>query len=123
MSDVTVEQKLEMVKQLRSRYHEDQYDMGNRERILYGRTSPRAEEGIGDYGLEEAPPRPSTLKLRFLIAVMLFAAVAAMKANGFQVAGITAEKIFEAISTDYEDKIVEWVETMSSTESDNPARE
>ena len=39
MSNVTTEQKLQLVQQVRSRYHEDQYDMSNRERLLYGRSS------------------------------------------------------------------------------------
>ena len=38
MSDATMEQKLRLVQQVRSRYQEDQYDLSQRERILYGRT-------------------------------------------------------------------------------------
>ena len=38
MSDVTMDQKLQLVQQVRARYHEDQFDLSNRERILYGRS-------------------------------------------------------------------------------------
>ena len=31
-----VEQKLQLVQQVRSRYQENRYDLSNRERILYG---------------------------------------------------------------------------------------
>ena len=53
------------------------------------------------------------LRLRFLVAALLLAAVIIMDKNGLDVAGITTEKIYEMISADYEEKIEEWVETMS----------
>ena len=55
------------------------------------------------------------LKLRFLIALFLAAAVIVMDANHMSVAGITSEKIFQAISADYEDAIEAWVETISTS--------
>ena len=119
MSDVTTEKKLRLVQQVRSRYHEDQYDMSNREKLLYGRTSVTPEK-LG-YAYEEPydgamPPsgEPFTFfKLRIWIALFLVAAVIVMDTNHMNVAGITAEKIFQAISADYEEKIEAWVETLS----------
>ena len=41
MSDFSVEQKLELVQQVRSQYYRNQSDLMNREQILYGRTLTR----------------------------------------------------------------------------------
>lgn len=121
-SDVTTEQKLRLVQQVRSRYQEDQYDLSNRERILYGRTSVPLESKYvsayrDTYSYDEplAPADSSAFffRLRLLAAVFLLAAVIIMDKNGIKVAGITAEQIFQAISADYDEKIEEWVEAVS----------
>lgn len=108
-----MERKLQLVQQIRSRYNEDQYDLYNRERILYGRTSPEARILPGNPGDAEFPARFSAFRMRLLLAVLLAAAVIAMDVNGIQVGGVTSEKILEVISMDYEEKIDEWVETLS----------
>lgn len=112
MRDVTTERKLQLIQQIRSRYKEDRYDMSNRERILYGRESVRPWEGNEDDPEWEQPPQ-SSFRLRVLLAVLLFAAVVAIDTNGTSLFGITAEKVYQIISVDYEDKIEEWVETLS----------
>lgn len=128
MSDMTVEQKLQLVRQVRSRYHENQYDMSNREQILYGKSAivPKRvpyddpyDEITGKrmlYG--ESPQQADTpltsFGMRFFIAMLLLAAVIIMDRNSIKVAGITTEKIFQVISADYEDVIEEWVEAVSS---------
>lgn len=109
MKDVTTERKLQLIQQIRSRYSEDRYDMNNRERILYGRESARPWEQNDPE--QELPP--SSFRLRVLLAVLLFAAVVAIDTNGTSFLGITAEKVYQIISADYEDKIEEWVETLS----------
>ncbi len=117
MSNVSTEQKMRLVQQVRSRYSEDQYDLTNRERILYGRSSPRStEEGswTEQYPYPEDMPRPSLFKIRLLLALIIFGAVIAMDTSGINVAGITAEKIFEAIAADYEDTIDQWIEAAGS---------
>ena len=111
MKNVSSEQKLQLIQQIRSRYNEDRYDMRDRERILYGRESVRPWE---EDGIDPERERPqSTFRLRVLVAVLLFAAVVMIDSNGTSLWGLTAEKIYQIISTDYEDKIVEWVETLS----------
>ena len=120
MSETTMEQKLQLVRQVRSRYHENQYDLSNRERILYGKTSivpSRAgymspyDEGYGDPYLPEGQPVPFS-KLRLWLALFLVTAVILLDQNGTEVAGITAEKIFEVISADYEEVLETWVENL-----------
>lgn len=120
MSETTMEQKLQLVKQVRSRYHENQYDLSNRERILYGRTSaaqPRAgypspyDEGYGDPALPEGAPL-TFFKLRLWLALLLVTTVILLDLNDTEVAGITAQKIFEVISADYEEVIETWMENL-----------
>ncbi len=118
MSNVSTEQRLRLVQQVRSRYNENRYDMYNRERILYGRASYPEELEPGDPAVSGMGPMDpsmpvSTFRLRLLLAVLLFAAVVAMDINQIDVSGVTAEKIIEAISMDYEDKIDEWVAAFS----------
>lgn len=114
MSDVTMEQKLKLVKQIRSRYNEDQYDLSNRERILYGKTS-RPVDSLAERPQQEADAdKPvSSFRFRIFLAVLLLAAVIVMDKNGTKIAGITAEEIFQAISADYEDAIDQWAEALA----------
>ncbi len=113
MKGMDTERKLELIQQVRSRYSEDQYDLGRRERILYGRESVRPAEhrqGGDAYGQEDMP---SSFRLRVLLAVLLFAAVVVMDNGRVSLFGITPQKIYQVISTDYEDQLEQWVETLS----------
>lgn len=115
-----MEQKLRLVQQVRSRYQENQYDMSNRERILYGKSSLDypAEAGYAygePYG-DALPPQEAPLtffKFRMWIALFLVTAVIVMDRNHTEIAGITAEKIFEVISADYEEVIETWAEALT----------
>lgn len=113
MKNVSAEQKLQLIQQIRSRYHEDRYDMRDRERILYGRESVRPWDEEDGMDPEEERPQ-STFRLRVLVALLLFAAVVMIDTNGISLGSVTAEKIYQIISADYEEKIEEWVETYSS---------
>ena len=121
MSDVTTEQKLRLVQQIRARYHENQYDMSNRERIMYGKTSilPEKQNVRNPYednyrDLEDPDaPAATSFKLRFMAAAFLLVCVILMDKNNIAVGGIKAEKIFQTISASYEDKIESWIETLS----------
>lgn len=121
MSDATMEQKLRLVQQVRSRYQEDQYDLSNRERILYGRTSIGPERmgypspyddpyQEGDMPMQGV----SSFRLRLFLAIFLVMIVIVMDTNGMTIAGITSEKIYEVISADYEEVLETWVEAISS---------
>lgn len=128
MSEITMEQKLQLIRQIRSRYHEDQCDLSDRERLLYGRSGqlpvepaeyphPYEDMRYADSYRGAAPLSGNSpfsfLRLRFLLAALLLAAVILMDRNGMNIAGITPDKIYEMISVDYEDKIQTWIETMS----------
>lgn len=113
MSDITMEKRLQLVKQIRSRYNKDQYDLSNRERILYGQTSIRTPDTLSVPDDGEAAPEESfsSFRIRLVVAILLLAAVIAMDVNGVKVAGVAAEEIFQAISADYEELIDQWLET------------
>lgn len=110
------DRKLQLVQQVRSRYHENQYDMSNRERIMYGRTSVFDRPDYDDDMLPEYEDGAlSSFKLRFFIALVLFGIVIFMDRSHTAIGGITSEKLFGMISADYEDKIEDWVETLSDS--------
>lgn len=123
MNRTSAEQKLQLIRQIRSRYREDRNDMYNRERILYGRSDPPDDsmfsEDEGEFTAPEAPV--SGFRLRLLLAALLFAALVAMDVNEIQIAGITTDTILEVISVDYESRIDQWMETFSGSVAEKEA--
>lgn len=109
MNDITVEKKLELVQQMRSQYSKNQYDMSNRERILYGQsrtlTVPHEKSAR-----EESPSSSFGLRVRILAAAALLAAAILLDQNHIEIAGIAMEKVFTAISTDYYGVVSEYIE-------------
>ena len=111
ISKVNTEKRLQLLKQIRYRYNEDQRDLTNRELILYGRSGRRTKSD----NLEQQEIQPDTehvsfFRVRLILAVVLVMAVIFMDMDGMEMAGITAEKIFQAISADYEEVIEAWAE-------------
>ncbi|MDE7252568.1 MAG: hypothetical protein K2O32_06460 [Acetatifactor sp.] len=121
MSDIPVTKKLELIKQIRSRYQQDRYDMFHRERLLYGRTTPIPAENDefveADTGEEESF---STFPLRVLVAVGLFVMIVLCDMSGKSFLGIQASQCFSAISADYESSITQWADAASNAASQNP---
>lgn len=118
MSDITnkskidTEKRLQLLKQVRSRYNEDQRDLTKRELILYGRSSRSVSDNLNsEQELSSDAEYVSFFRLRLVLAILAFAAVVFIDMNGIKMAGITAEKIFEAISADYEEMLDSWSET------------
>lgn len=121
MSDTTMEQKLQLVQQVRSRYNENQYDMYNRERILCGESLHRSNRLGDDIEKTEMIGRVSFFKVRFLFALLFFLTIVVMDTNNIKVAGITVERIYQVISADYEEKLEVWMETLADSYN-NPQR-
>lgn len=114
MRDVTTEQRLRLVQQVRSRYQENQYDLSNRERILYGKSFVREAPENPPQENPDIDPKPiSSFKLRLIIAVLLGAAVIFMDRNDIKIAGITSEQVYQAISADFEENIEKMAAAMS----------
>lgn len=113
MSDATVEKKLELVQQIRSQYNKNQFDLLNREQILYGRTMPRESYTYENPAEEAALPVGSTFKLRLFAAGFLFVLIIALDITGKSLAGLETGQIFTILAQDYEKEISTWVEADS----------
>lgn len=109
---INTEKRLQLLKQVRSRYNEDQRDLTERELILYGRSSRRVSEGLAQEVPSDAE-NVSFFRIRLVLAILVFAAVIFMDMNGIEMAGITAENIFQALSADYEEMIETWASEAS----------
>ncbi|MCM1325513.1 MAG: hypothetical protein NC094_00235 [Bacteroidales bacterium] len=111
MSDTTMEKKLALIQQVRSSHDRNQFDLTNRERILYGKTSSRSylQNGFYDTPYKNTDIYEDTgmvfLKLRFMIAAVLLAAIILLDLKGGSFAGITTKELFDAISRDYTTEI------------------
>lgn len=117
MSEITTEQRLQLVQQIREIYRNNKYDMRCREQILYGNQDTCCDKSDYDkadydaYSQEQLPA--SSLKGRMILAFLVFMAIVILNENGIKIAGITSNKIIEMISADYEAKVNTWVETIS----------
>lgn len=109
MSDVTTEQKMRLIQQVRSRYNQNQFDLSNRERIIYGKSFSKVPYNDKETMDSDAKPQPSTFKMRLMIALLLGAAVISIDRNNIKIAGITSEQIYQAISADFEENIEKMV--------------
>lgn len=103
MSDVTVDRKLELVRQVKEQYAKNQNDLSRREQILYG-TSFRKTADAGNPGMdpsEDTGAGTGTFRIRLLLAALLLGAVVYMERSGQEFAGITSADIYQAIETDH----------------------
>lgn len=124
MRDVTTEQRLRLIQQVRSRYHENQYDLSNRERILYGKSFSGEMTDNMRQENPDADPRPfSSLKIRLMVAILLSVAVISMERNQIKIAGITSEQIYQAISADFEENIENMAAALSRETATDTAAE
>ena len=126
MSDFSVEQKLELVQQVRSQYYRNQSDLMNREQILYGRTLTRKPQE--EYYPQTSPSDPNaeslitdnTLKLRYGLAAVLMLLIILFDKSGTSIAGVSMEQVFSFIETDYEKAIDAWVNTLDTIDMNQP---
>lgn len=125
--ETTVDQKLELIRQVRSQYRQNQNDLIHRESILYDRpirpianldVSPAADNAYYDpYNIQKKGSQTSgTLKIRFVTAVLLTALVILFHRSHISPAGIHMEQVFLALEQDYEDLIMAWSSSLISTE-------
>lgn len=118
MSDFSVEQKLELVQQVRSRYYRNQSDLMNREQILYGKALTRTPETefhqpqLSSETTQEPLITDNTVKLRYALAAVLVLLIILFDKSGTTIAGISMQQVFSAIENDYEEAIDAWVSTL-----------
>ena len=122
--EITVEQKLELIRQVRSQYRQNQNDLMHRENILYDRPlrSPVYSDEASPTDVSYYDPHKKglqtegTLKIRCLLAVTLTALVIFFHQAQFSPAGISMEQVFLTLEQDYEEIIMSWSSSLIQTE-------
>ena len=91
MSEISMDNKLQLVGQIRSRYEQDQSDLFHREQILYGQyKKPDTEEEIIHL----------SSRIRLIIAAALTALLVTCDNMHLQIGSYDTETIFTMISYD-----------------------
>ncbi len=107
MGNISVEQKLNMLHQLRARYDNDRTDLMRREQILYGQTSPvhSSEFYNSQYQEEGACSNTSsvrgTFRIRFLAAIVLVLLLILTDRKDKDFFGVSTSEIYTLIEEDY----------------------
>lgn len=136
MSEFTVDQKLRLIKQVRSQHNRDRIDLMNRERILFGRTgqyrdfddaSVQSTDGYGkaSYASEYNYPSESSteaqalteadqfkraaFKIRLLAAVALAVLLILSDMQNGAFLGIRTAEIFTMLEKDYYTQVEEYI--------------
>ena len=122
MGDISVENKLQLIAQLKNQYHKNQYDLLNREQILYGRTSSHRYDTEDDYlkNMDTIMPDAESQlfthsRIRLILAVLLVTIVISCDSLGVSIFGWDTNTIFTAISQDISQEIENWVSANTST--------
>ncbi len=107
MSDTTMDQKIELVNQIRQQYDRNRSDLYRREKLLYGRDIDPEESRIFPEG---------TLRLRIFAACLLFCMVVAADHYHYSLDGKTAGQLFEAIRQEntFVEKAIDYLEKIES---------
>ena len=127
LKETTVDQKLELIRQVRSQYRQNQNDLMHRESILYDRplrSIANTEESFSSddtyyepYQIQKKGSQTSgTLKIRYVLAFSLTALVILFHQNQIKPAGINMEQVFLTLEQDYEDIIMSWSRSLIQTE-------
>ncbi|MBQ8233046.1 MAG: hypothetical protein IJZ34_14150 [Lachnospiraceae bacterium] len=126
MGNISTEQKLQLIRQVRSQHSRDQSDLMARERLLYGRTGDYLHEGYrerpkafitaaGDSyeGLYDDmpanPPGRNMFALRLLAALVLLVLFILTDKNNSPFLGISTSEVFSMIENDYYEQLEEWI--------------
>ena len=112
MDDITTEKKLELIHQIRSQHNKNQYDLSNREHILYGKTSYRTT--VDREIVPEEIATSESLKFRSVLAGMLLVFAILFDYFGVQPGGMQMQQIFNMIAADYQENVSSFINTMST---------
>ena len=106
MSEVSVEQKLKVVQQIREEHSRNQKLIRGRESVLYGFHSPYpiySEERI-DTGMDSEPLsfslKKSSLKIRIILAICLFVSVVLLDREQIPFFHYSVSDMFTYLETD-----------------------
>lgn len=127
--NTTIEKKLQLVKQIRSQYNQNQCDLSNREQILYGRISCKTSLGSQNDSFHKIVRHGETtaindaedttvsasesLKLRSVLAAILFLFAILFDLFGVQPAGVKMQQVFEVIAADYQENMTAFVDAVT----------
>lgn len=100
MDGISREQKLELVRQIKTQYHQNKYDLYNREHLLYA--TPETSQDSTKNNTSES------LKFRSVVAILLFLFVILLDSFGFKPLGIEMTQLFGILQTDYLESISDW---------------
>ena len=114
MSNISTEQKLQLIRQVRSQHSRDQSDLMARERILYGRTGDyhSFSADIPDPAIADpaaAPKGRSLFGIRLLAALVLLVLFILLDRNDSPFLGVSTSEVFHIIENDYYKQLEEWI--------------
>ncbi|MBR1930633.1 MAG: hypothetical protein IJ833_04025 [Lachnospiraceae bacterium] len=132
MSEITVENKLQLVQQIKSQYQRNRYDLKRREQILYGRSSEHSYDSEAyDSSMDMDDPEKNmpdaektailSSRIRLVVAILLFAVVITCDHRNQTIFGYHTDTIFTAISQDMGSKLEHWIAVNANT-IDSPVR-
>lgn len=128
MGNISTEQKLQLIRHIRSQHSRDQLDLIARERLLYGRTGDYLHgdssyrESSKDFGsvigdsyeglyddMSSNPPGRNMFVLRLLTALVLLLLFILMDKNDSPFLGVSTSEVFTMIENDYYEQLEEWI--------------
>ena len=121
MGDFSVEQKLQLIRQVRSQHDRDRLDLMNRERILFGKTGEYGDihtnkelvsthENTEMLSNTQAGSLKSTLfKIRLLSAIVLAVFLILLDQKNGLFFGIDTSQVFSILASDYYQQMEEYL--------------
>lgn len=97
MSKVETERKLELVRHIRMQNQDNRAKCREREQLLYGIQVPFSQNERYNAEIVEEPSfsaQVSSFRLRFVVAILLFAAFVFFDKNQMDIFGMTMEEIY-----------------------------
>ena len=101
MAEISRAQKLELVRQIKTQYHQNQYDLYNREQLLYAASAPSENSDTKNNTSD-------SLKFRSVVAVLLFLFIVLLDFWGMSLAGMEISQLFTILQRDYFELISGW---------------
>ena len=123
-NEFTVDQKLELIRQVRSQYRQNQNDLMHRESILYNRpirplvnndTLSTTDVSYSD-SHKKGSQTDGTLKIRCITAALLTVLVILFHDTGINPAGLNIDQVFLTLEQDYEEVILSWSSSLIQAE-------
>lgn len=101
MAEISREQKLELVRQIKTQYHQNQYDLYNREHLLYATTSDIPQQNTKNNTSD-------SLKFRSVVTILIFIIIVLFDSFGIGPEGMEIKQLFEFLQTDYMESFSGW---------------